>query len=810
MLRINNADKYFNKYKKNKIHVINNTSLDLDNAGLVALLGPSGCGKTTLLNVIGGLDKLGHGSIYINNQKISSKFMYKVDRIRNINIGYIFQDYKLIEDLSVFDNVSIVLKMLGIKDKKEIKEKVEYVLDCVGMLRYKRRPASMLSGGERQRVGIARALVKDPNIILADEPTGNLDSKNSLEIMKIIKAISLKRLVILVTHEQNLAKFYATRIIEIEDGTIKNDYKNEVVNDLDYIMDSNFYLKDFKNNINFTSGNIGISLFRNENENVSLDIAVKNGNIYIKSNTKEKIEVVDDESSIEFINDSYKKISRNDQEKYSFDFDKISGRTKKRYASIINIYSLILEGFRKVFDYSILKKILLVGFFLAGMFIMYSVSSYMATKVIREEDYVSVAKDYLTIDSAKNKLDDYLNIERNDKILYMIPGTSKISITVPLNDYFQTNKFNQSMDVSIASSEVLTDKDLLYGKLPENNNEVVLDKLAFTNTTDENPSYQMAGIIDVSDMLNRTIMIEERVYTIVGISSKVNPCLYVLRNELYPILYVANKDKSSIKDDTTTVSNLLSYDEYKDKLEIKKGRIPNNDYEIIINKSNEDSIPLNKTIDVKLNGKKLLVVGYYTSKYNLNDFFNNNNTIKYLTIVKSKSFTIMPKLDDKDNLIHELEGKKYHVVDTYKRSYDKYIKNKKKQNNTTLIVSGIILIISFIEIFLMIRSSFLSRIKEVGIYRAIGVKRIDICKMFTGEIFAITTLASMPGLILMGYILKVISGIKYLSSYILVNTGVFIISIILVYGFNLIVGLIPVINTIRKRPAEILSRYDLD
>lgn len=178
-------------------------------------------GKTTLLNVIGGLDKVRTGKIYIDNKNITSRRTKKVDKIRNLNIGYIFQDYKLIEDMSVYDNVALVLKMIGIKDKKEIKARVEYILEKIGMYRYRNRPAGMLSGGERQRVGIARALVKNPNIIIADEPTGNLDSKNSLEIMNIIKAISKEKLVILVTHERNLAEFYAVRVIEIQDGSIR-------------------------------------------------------------------------------------------------------------------------------------------------------------------------------------------------------------------------------------------------------------------------------------------------------------------------------------------------------------------------------------------------------------------------------------------------------------------------------------------------------------------------------------------------------------------------------------------------------------
>ena len=135
MIKLNKVNKWFNKYKKNKIHVINNTSLKLPDSGLIALLGPSGSGKTTLLNTIGGLDKVDSGVITINGERISTSNQYKVDKIRNLNIGYIFQDYKLVNELSVYENISLVLKMIGIKDKKEIDKRVLYVLEKVGMLR---------------------------------------------------------------------------------------------------------------------------------------------------------------------------------------------------------------------------------------------------------------------------------------------------------------------------------------------------------------------------------------------------------------------------------------------------------------------------------------------------------------------------------------------------------------------------------------------------------------------------------------------------------------------------------------------------
>ena len=342
MITLENVDKYYNKGRKNQLHVINNTSLSLDK-GLVALLGSSGSGKTTLLNAIGGLDNVRKGKIYVDGLKINSKFSYKTDKIRNLNIGYIFQDYKLIENMSVYDNVALVLKMIGIKDKTEIDKRVLYVLDKVGMLRYKKRPCSMLSGGERQRVGIARAIVKNPKIILADEPTGNLDSKNSLEIMKIIKAISKDKLVILVTHEQELAKFYATRIIEIQDGKIIKDYNNNSDDYLDYEIDNSFYLKDFKYIENVEDKNIDLKIYSNDVEKINLDIVLKNGNIYIKSNTKNKIEVVDEDSGVEFINDNYKKIEKKDIDKYDFDFDLVSGRYVIDAKSIMGIFSLDLS-----------------------------------------------------------------------------------------------------------------------------------------------------------------------------------------------------------------------------------------------------------------------------------------------------------------------------------------------------------------------------------------------------------------------------------------------------------------------------------
>lgn len=812
MIRILGLNKYYNKGRRNQIHVINNTNLELPDKGLVALLGPSGCGKTTLLNAIGGLDRVNKGSIYINDKKITSKFSYKVDKIRNLNIGYIFQDYKLIDDMSVYDNVAMVLKMIGIKDKKEIKTRVEYILERVGMYRYRYRPCGMLSGGERQRVGIARALVKNPDIILADEPTGNLDSKNTIEIMNIIKAISRDKLVILVTHEVDIAKFYASRILEISDGTIVHDYINKHDDKIDYRIDNTLYLKDFKYSYKNSDNNINIDYYNDEDKKLNLVIAVKNGNIYIKSNDDSRIEVVDSSSSIEMINDHYKKLDKSVYEKYSFDFDKIINKDiKLKYSSIFNIGSIIRHGFKKVFGYSFVKKLLLGGFFLAALFVTYSVSNIIGLLTVNDSEFIATNKNYLKIERNKVNVEDYLNYENMDGIIYMLPGDSKVGMKVSNQEYYQTKNSNIVINGSIASIEMISSEDIVYGRYPENDNEIVIDKMVYDNTD----GLEMIGYYEVERMLGSKV-ITNKEYTIVGIVDMGSPSIYTSRSELYNIVINSKTGydydygfgvMTSISEELDN-NSIYNYYNYSDKIVITKGREPSGDYEVVINESYQEEYKLNKEIDKKVNGKKLVVVGYYKSQDDINSYFVSGNTMKYNLIDNSKGIIIYTK--DKDKMINNFKDIGVKVIDVYESDKNNYIDSMKDSINASLIVAGIMLGISLIEIILMTRSSFLSRIKEVGIYRAIGVKKLDIYKMFISESFAISTLASLPGVLFMSYCLYVLSDIKYIGRNYVMNIYVMVLCIILMYIFNIIVGLIPVFNTIRKSPARILSSKEVD
>ena len=812
MIRIVNVDKYYNRFHKNRLHVINHTSLEIKEKGLVALLGPSGSGKTTLLNVIGGLDKVGKGKIYVNGQKMTTSFQGKIDRIGNLNIGYIFQDYKLIENKSVYENVAISLKLIGIKDKKEIEKRVCYVLEKVGMLRFKRRPCNTLSGGERQRVGIARAIVKNPNIIIADEPTGNLDSKNSLEIMNIIKAISKEKLVILVTHERNLAEFFASRIIEIEDGKVVKDYENENERELDYAIQSNIYLKDFKEKQEFGK----INIYKNDDEEVSLNIVVKNNNIYIESKDHKKIEVVDEDSNITMIDDHYKNISKEEINRYEFDRDRLQTDSKKlKYSSIFNLFTFWKEGFEKVWNYSFLKKILLFGFFLSSIFVVYAYSSMKAAIKVDETDFIKQNKNYVLYETKKINLDLYHKLENDPDILYVLPKKSQVSIPFQVDDFYQLLDYTMTISGSITSLETITKEDIVKGKFPENKNEIVVDRMVIKNILNSDQS-KMMGLLTEEDMLDRVLtfnVMEPK--KIVGITNLKSPSIYVEKEEMLPVMYYTRnnrEDEVYYLYDEYDMRNRNEYNDYHyflDEIEIKEGRLPENDYETIVRYDQKDSIKLNSNINHSINDHKLVVVGYYTSKKYYDAYFVNTNTLKTYFIETSSNISIYPK--DKEKVLAKLKDEyQIHGTDSYEISKKEYMKKREDKVNTSLTAAGIVLAISLIEIFLMIRSSFLSRIKEIGIYRAIGVKKKDIYRMFSGEILAITTISSIPGVLLMSYLLGILSKTSMLKDYIAMSPGVVIISIITVYSIHILAGLIPVFRIMRKRPAQILARTDIE
>ncbi len=217
-------------YKLGKVEIpaVRSVSIDLQKNEYVALMGPSGSGKSTLMNIIGCLDTPSSGKYILNGNDVSVMVDDELARIRNNEIGFIFQTFNLLPRLSALENVALTLVYAGVSKSERI-ERAANMLEAVGLRDRMKHKPNELSGGQRQRVSVARALINNPSLILADEPTGNLDSKTSEEIMELFADIHAKgNTVLLVTHEEEIA-LHAHRIVRLKDGLVESDVQNESI-----------------------------------------------------------------------------------------------------------------------------------------------------------------------------------------------------------------------------------------------------------------------------------------------------------------------------------------------------------------------------------------------------------------------------------------------------------------------------------------------------------------------------------------------------------------------------------------------------
>jgi len=512
--------------------------------------------------------------------------------------------------------------------------------------------------------------------------------------------------------------------------------------------------------------------------------------------------------------------------KYNFDLTKLdNSHFKKKYTSIYNPINLVIKGMRKVLDYSFLKKLLLIGFFVSGMFVLYSISNIFGITNVKDKDFISLNKQYLVIKNNEFLVDDYSIYENLNGVDYLLPSRSMVSFQISYNNYYQTVFAVDTLSGSLSDINGVQEKDLLYGRMPKDINEIVVDKLAIDKMF-KSYNAQQVGINSPEKLLNIELkMTNMKNFVLVGITDFSEPNIYV--DKTLFINLVANSDQyydpetgggidtPIYREDKMMpgfpgedVIIVYDYELFKDKIVLKRGKYPLNDYQVMVNYNERYSMPLNKKIDVKINDIKLTVVGYYTSNTDVNLKLSNNNTVKYELIRNTSEITVMPK--DYNLALESLRENNLNVEETYKLARKNYVDKNSKNVSSTITLASVILAISFIEIFLIIRSSFLSRIKEVGTLRAIGMKKKDIYKMFLGEIIAITSIASLLGIGFMIFVINRLMTVQFLAKQYMINTQIVLLSILLIFGFNVIVGLIPVFNTIKKTPAQILSRTDVD
>ncbi|MBE0701281.1 MAG: ABC transporter ATP-binding protein/permease, partial [Acholeplasmataceae bacterium] len=786
MIKVNHLEKYFNRRKRNEIHVINDISLEFPEKGLVVLLGASGSGKTTLLNVLGGLDKVQSGDIQFNQHALSGYKASTWDRIRNESVGYIFQNYNLLPELSVFDNIAFVLKMIGISDPAIIEERVNYILHAVKMYPFRKKKGLQLSGGQQQRVAIARALVKNPQVIIADEPTGNLDSKNTLDIMNIIKSISMEKLVVLVTHERDLAKFYGDRIIELKDGSIIEDYLNDESEDHGMSRDDTIYLKDLKNPSNLSDEKLNLSLFSDQDheEPISIRLIIKNKTLYLDVDTNiKKIKFADESSGVRIKDESYIKKTRQQLIETTFDtnvLDNTEVPKQKKY--MVSIKQTLMMAFQKIMRTSRKGKLMLFSFLVAGAVIAFTISTLAAVIIIRPEPYMQQNRGYVSVlQSNLNTMPTYENLlglqDIDDENFYINTFSSKSLMFI--------NPDGSSSMVGIQGNIDLIDhiksNQLIAGRMPISGHEIVVS-LAVADQLIDNTNGQDFGIWSYDHLFSETIRFRFLEIKVVGVVDTDISLIFMSRdlaNFIHPITahYFEGLPHSFLDDE-----------------DIIAGARPE-----------EGQVLISSTMYETIFGtgepygefpKDVLLFDYDISGVYEADLVND---YAFLTVEEMEqiryenAFRTFIYTEKTAKMIGLIDGMGFTAYDIY----DEAVKNARESQQLILIstISTSALLIGFAALgfYFVIRSSLISRIYEVSVYRALGVRKKDIFRSFIVEIFVLTTISTMVGYILATMALsRLQEGLLGEFNFFYVSPLTVVAGIIIAYIINILAGLLPV------------------
>lgn len=767
MLEIKNICKSY-KLESFTQKALDKVSLKFRKNEFVSILGQSGSGKTTLLNILGGLDKYDSGDLIINGKSTKNFKDSDWDAYRNNSVGFIFQTYNLISHISILDNVEMGMTLSG-KSKKYKRQKALELLEKVGLKEHANKKPNQLSGGQMQRVAIARALSNDPDIILADEPTGALDSKTSIQIMELIKEISKDKLVIMVTHNPELANKYSSRIIELKDGVILNDSNPyEESNE-----DNNYKLK--KTAMNFKTA---LSLSFN-------NIRTKKGRTLLTA-----------------------------------------------FASSIGIIGITLilslsNGFDKQIDIFEADTLSSFPIVISKTMMEVDVESLQKKKQDIVENEGKEAEDYIVSYDSNEDIKQHTNIFTDEYLNYLnkinynyldgitytyIKGMNLLinnnGVVKPVNSA-NLNMQSLSKDINNDYSFLKNNYDILKGELPKEKTDVLLS-LNSQNKVDK--KLLEAFNIDPS---KEEISFDD----LIGKELKL-----VMNDDYYKdygMIYSINKDFEAMANSENTITLKITG--------IVRSKTDNrvNQMMEMTNANGVGGILytnelMEEYIEKNMNSK--IVNAQKEKDYNIltGEKFekeeDKENALLYLGAYKTPmTIMIYPNnFDSKDKVLNYLDEYNYSKKEKDKIIYNDISKTVISMSSSIMdaityvliAFSAVSLVVSSIMIGIITYISVLERTREIGILRSLGARKKDITRVFNAETFLIGLTSGVLGIIIARLLIFpiniIIENLSNLPNVAKLNPVHAIIMIIISILVTLIGGFIPSKMASLKDPVEAL------
>ena len=753
---------------------LNDVSLQFRKNEFVSILGPSGSGKTTLLNIIGGLDHYDTGDLIINNRSTKNYKENDWNAYRNNCIGFIFQNYNLISHISILENVEMGMTLSGVSSKEK-RKRAKDVLKRVGLSEHAHKKPNQLSGGQMQRVAIARALANNPDIILADEPTGALDTKTSEQIMELIKEISKDKLVIMVTHNRELAEKYSTRIVELKDGkllTDSNPVEKEEKNQKEFMIKKtamSFWtaLKLSFNNIKTKKGRTALTAFASSIGiiGIALILSLSNG-------FQTKIdEYEEDTLSQTPITISTQAMNMNEETMQE-----------------------IMESHGKHKEYSNKK-------------VVYPRENELETMLHInkiDEEYVNYIE---SID--KNKLNaigyEYgttLNVvtQKSDGTYALVPTATNYSMsTTSMTGVMGWSIYPESMS---KQSSLEKDYDVLAGKINDDEPGVVIavnSRNELDKATLEQLGFDVSKKLSFDDILNKEFkVIPNDIYY-----KEINK--YFVPDQNYQKMY-ENGDSITIQ-----IQAIIREKEGKKEL-TQSGIYYNSALVDKVIEENKDSEIVNRQKEVDYN----VLTGQAFDKTTSTVTKDNILGVLGAEVTPSIIYLYPKDFDTKDYITNYLDDYNKDKKDIDQVLYTDYAAMISSLSGSIMdavtyvliAFSSISLVVSCIMIAIITYISVLERTKEIGILRALGARKKDIKRVFNAETFLVGIFSGLLGIVIAEILTfptnRIIEKLSELPNVAQLNPIHAIILVIVSVTLTVIGGLIPASIASKKDPVEAL------
>ena len=753
---------------------LDEVSLQFRKNEFVSILGPSGSGKTTLLNIIGGLDHYDSGDLVINNKSTKNYKENDWNAYRNNCIGFIFQSYNLIGHISILENVEMGMTLSGV-GTKEKKKRAQDALKKVGLLEHAHKKPNQLSGGQMQRVAIARALANNPDIILADEPTGALDTKTSEQIMDLIKKISKDKLVIMVTHNRELAEKYSTRIVELKDGKLKKDSnpveKEEQENKALVIKKTamSFWtaLKLSFNNIKTKKGRTALTAFASSIGIIGIALILSLSNGFqakideYEADTLSQMPITISTQAMSMNEDTMQQIIKNQQKRKQYPSKKVIYPKENELETMLHINKI-------------------------------------------DEDYINYIEnmDKDKLNAVGYEYGTTLNvvIEKPDGTYAMVPTATNYSMsTTSMTGVMGWTLYPES----IAGRSMLEkDYDVLTGKINEEEPGIVLavnSRNELDSATLEQLGFDVSKNLSFNDVLNK----EFKVIPNNSYYEKVNN--YFIPSQDYEKMYNSEEaitikvqaiirgkeDKkeltqSGIYYNSTLVNKIIEKNKHSDivkrQQEVEYNVLTGQPFDTTISTVTKDNILGVLGAEVTPSIIYLYPKDFDTKDYITEYLDNYNDGKKDLDQILYTDYAAM---------ISSLSGSIMDAV-TY----------------VLIAFSSISLVVSCIMIAIITYISVLERTKEIGILRALGARKKDIKRVFNAETFLVGMFSGLLGIIIAEILTfptnQIIENLSELPNVAQLNPIHAIILVIVSVTLTVIGGLIPASIASKKDPVEAL------